>query len=60
MPADEQMSTPLHVLLKVDPRLEGDVANDKVDSFVCLQLNRISVLQYFFRNGWLTGLPICA
>ena len=39
------MSTPLHVLLKADPRLEGDV---EADRFVCLQLNRISVLKYFF------------
>ena len=41
------MSTPLHVLLKADPRLEGDVADDKADPSVCLQLNQISVLQYF-------------
>ena len=33
-----QMSTPLHVLLKGDPRLEGDVADDKADPPVCLQL----------------------
>ena len=43
----QQMSTPLHVLLKADPRLEGDVADDKADPSVCLQLNQISVLQYF-------------
>ena len=42
------MSTPLHVLLKGDPRLEGDVADDKADPSVCLQLNQIFVLQYFF------------
>ena len=47
VPADEQLSTPLHVLLKADPRLEGDVADDKADPSVCLQLNQISVLQYF-------------
>ena len=41
------MSTPLHLLLKADPRLEGDVADDKADPSVCLQLNQISVLQYF-------------
>ena len=32
------MSTPLHVLLKADPHLEGDVADDKADPSVCLQL----------------------
>ena len=42
------MSTPLHVLLKADPRLEGDAADDKADPSVSLQLNQISVLQYFF------------
>ena len=41
------MSTRLHVLLKADLRLEGDVADDKADPFVCLQLNQISVLQYY-------------
>ena len=41
------MSTPLHVLQKADPRLEGDVADDKADPLVCLQLNQISVLQYY-------------
>ena len=40
------MSTALHVLLKVDPRLEGDVADDKADPLVSLQLNQISILQY--------------
>ena len=43
----QQMSTPLHVLLKADPSLEGDVADDKDDPLVCLQLNQISVLLYF-------------
>ena len=38
------MSTPLHVLLKADPRLEGDVADDKADPSVRLQLNQISVV----------------
>ena len=42
------MSTPLHVLLKDDPSIEGDVADDKADPSVCLQVNQISVLQYFF------------
>ena len=45
------MSTPLHVLLKADPRLEGHVADDKADPSVCLQLNRISVLQYFLETA---------
>ena len=41
------MSTPLHVLLKADPRFEGDLADDKADPSVCLQLNKLIVLQYF-------------
>ena len=41
------MGTTLNVLLKADPYLEGDVADDKADPSVCLQLNQISVLQYF-------------
>ena len=45
------MSTSLHVLHKADPRLEGDVADDKADPLVCLQLNKISVLQYFFETA---------
>ena len=45
------MSTPLHVLLKADPRLEGDVADDKADPLVCLQLNQIYVLQYFLETA---------
>ena len=40
------MSTSLHVHLEADPRLEGDVAIEKVDPSVCLQLKYISVLQY--------------
>ena len=43
----QQMSTPNHLLLRADPRLEDDVADDKAYSFECLQLNQISVLQYF-------------
>ena len=42
------MSTPLHVLLEADPYLEDDEADDKADLLVCLQLNKISVMQYFF------------
>ena len=41
------MSTPLHVLLKADPSLEGDVADDKADPSACHQLGQVSVLQYF-------------
>ena len=41
------MSNP-HVLLKADRRVEGDEADDKADPLVCIQLNPISVLQYFF------------
>ena len=42
----QQMSTPLLVLLKADPRLEGEVADDKADPLVFLQTNQIFVLQY--------------
>ena len=45
------MSTPIHLLLKADPRLEDDVADDKADPLVCLQLNQISVLQYFLETA---------
>ena len=41
------MSTPLHVLLKADRSLEGDVADDKADPSACHQLGQVSVLQYF-------------
>ena len=41
------MSTTLNVLLKADPYLEGDVADDKAEPLVWLQLNQISVLQSF-------------
>jgi hypothetical protein len=34
------MSTPLKVLLKPDPCLEGDVGNDKADPSVCLHLGK--------------------
>ena len=43
----QQISTPLHVLLKADPHLEGDVADDKADPSVCLQFSQISVVLYF-------------
>ena len=45
------MSTPLDVILKADPHLKGDVADDKADPSVCLKLNQISVLQYFFETA---------
>ena len=52
------MITPIHVLLKDDPCLEGDVADDKADPLVCLQLNQISVLHYFFNRlaPWTTNM----
>ena len=40
------MSTPLHVLLKDDPSLVGDVAEDKADPSACHQLCQVPVLQY--------------
>ena len=46
----QKMSTPLHVLLKSDLRLEGDVAGDKADPSVCVKLHQISLLQYFCRT----------
>jgi hypothetical protein len=47
----QKMSTPLHELPKVDACLEGDVADDKADPFVCLQLHQIYVLQYFLETA---------
>ena len=44
-------STPLHGLPKVDACLEGDVADDKANPLVCLQLHQISVLQYFIETA---------
>jgi hypothetical protein len=41
------MSTPLHGLPKADAWLEGDLADDKADPLVCLQLHQIYVLQDF-------------
>ena len=43
----EQKSTPLYVLLKADPRLEGDASDGKADPSMCHQLGQVSVLQYF-------------
>ena len=38
---------PFHMLLKADPSLEGDVADDKANPSACHQLGQVSVLQYF-------------
>ena len=38
------MSTTLHMLLKDNPSLEGDVADDKADPSACYQLCQLSVL----------------
>ena len=55
------MSAPLHVLLKADPRLEGDVADDKAELFgVHTTSPDICLAVFFFRNGWLHGPPTCA
>ena len=45
------MSTPIHVLLKADPCPKYVVADDKAVPSVCLQLNYISVLQYFLETA---------
>ena len=52
------MSTPLHEILKADPCLEGDVADDNADPLVCVQLHQISVLQLFFLEGLATGVAL--
>ena len=39
-----------HMLLKADPTLEGNVADDKADPSSCHQLGTVSVLQYFRGN----------
>ena len=53
--------TLLHVLLKADPSLEGDVADDKADSSACHQLCQVSVRYHavFSRDGWLHGTLTC-
>ena len=38
---------PLIVLLKADPSLEGDIADEKADPSACHQLGQVTVLQYF-------------
>ena len=35
------------MLLKADSSLEGDIADDKADSYMCHEIGQISVLQYF-------------
>ena len=37
----------LHMLLKDDPSLEGDIADDIADPSACHQLGQVSALQYF-------------
>ena len=51
------MSTPLHVLLKADPCLEGDVADGKADPHVFYQRGHTSFMQYFEGGGQLHGPP---
>ena len=46
------MSTPLHVLIKADPCLKGDVADNKADPSLCLQLKQI----YVGRAPWTTTM----
>ena len=36
------MSTPLHVFLKADPSLEGNLAYDEADPSACHQLGQVS------------------
>ena len=47
----QEISTPVHVLLKAAPCLEAEEADDNADPSVCLQLNHISVLQYFLETA---------
>ena len=35
------------LLLKDDPSLEGNEADDKADPYACNQLDQVSVVQYF-------------
>ena len=41
------VSTPLHVLLKPNHCLDGDVADGEAEPSVSHQLGQVSVLQYF-------------
>ena len=47
----------LHVLLKADPSLEGDVADD-ADPSVCHQVGQVSILQYLADPGEARGCSI--
>ena len=42
-----RLSTPLHLLLKTYPCVEGDVADGKAYPSVCHQLGQVYVLQFF-------------
>ena len=44
----QQMSTPIHVLLKADPCLEDDVADDKADLWCAYNLTRYLSCSIFF------------
>ena len=57
IPSSYNMISLTSLLLKADPRLEGDVADDKADPSVCLQPD--ICLAVFFRNGWLHGPSTC-
>ena len=39
------------MLRKADPCLEDDVADDKANPSVCLQLKQISIFQYFLETS---------
>ena len=47
--------TPLHVLPKTNPSLEGNVA----DTTKLILLCAIHCFAEFFREGWLNGTPTC-
>ena len=51
----QQMSTPIHVLLKADPCLEDNVEDD---SWCAYNLSRYLSCS-IFRNDWLHGPPTC-
>ena len=51
------MSIPLHVLLKDDPNLEGNVADDKADASASIWPG--ICLTVFSRDCWLHGPPTC-
>ena len=51
IPSSNNMISITSLLLKADPCLDGDVADEKADPSVCLQLNQISVKQYFLETA---------